>query len=171
MTDLASRVESVLTGFAEAHGRLVGRLEGATDLEAATTPPGGGWTPAQIGAHVAGFDLLIAGIVSGDVPYSRPAAADFVERPWSEIQSTLTGPLHAPASLQPPPTATRADALAALNASGTRVAAAFRGLDPSRAALTFTHASVGTLSLVQVGEWIVAHTIRHNAQMKRALGR
>jgi hypothetical protein len=25
--------------------------------------------------------------------------------------------------------------------------------------------------LAQLGDWLVAHTIRHNAQMKRALGR
>ncbi len=48
---------------------------------------------------------------------------------------------------------------------------AFSGLSDERATLTISHPRVGTISLLQAGDWIVAHTIRHNAQMKRALGR
>lgn len=171
MADLASRVEPLLASFAEAHGRLVARLEGATDREAGTAPADGGWTPAQIGAHVGSFDLLISRIVTGDLPHAQPAAVGFIERPWQDIKAALTGPLVAPAILRPPADTSRRDALSALATGGAHVSAAFRSLDPRRAALTFTYPAVGTLSLVQLGDWLVAHTIRHNAQMKRALGR
>jgi DinB superfamily len=171
MSDLAARVDLVLAGFAEAHGRLVARLEGATDDEAVRPPSGGGWTPAQIGAHVAAFDSLLARMVSGELPYARPAPPGFVECPWPEIQSTLLGPLTAPPRLVTPVDTTRPATLKALKVGGADVIRAFRSLTPERAVLTVTHAPVGTLTLLQVGGWIVAHTIRHNAQMKRALGR
>jgi hypothetical protein len=45
-------------------------------------------------------------------------------------------------------------------------------LTPDRASrFGVTHRVVGTITLYQVGEWATAHTIRHNAQAKRLLGR
>ena len=65
----------------------------------------------------------------------------------------------------------REDALLALEESGDQVEQALRDLPEDRAALTFTHPSVAVVSLYQVGEWAAAHTARHNAQLKRTLGR
>jgi uncharacterized damage-inducible protein DinB len=172
MTDpLASRVERVLAGFADANRRLVARLESASETEAITTPVAGGWTPAQIGAHVATFNAILAGYVSGARPGARPAPVEFVERPWAEIQATLTGPFSAPQHLEPQGDTTGAASLAALAAAADQVAAAFSDLTVDRADLTISHPRVGAITLLQAGDWIVAHTIRHNAQMKRVLGR
>ena len=167
---LPARVDEVLAAFAEAHGRFTARLEGASAPEAATAP-GGGWTPAQIGAHVAAFDTVLARIISGAAPGATPPPPDFVERAWPEITATLQGRLDAPALLQPAANVDRATALAALAQAADDVTAALGGLDRDRATMTFTYPRVGTVSLAQMGDWIVAHTIRHNAQLKRALGR
>jgi len=171
MTDsLASRVERVLAGFDEANRRLVARLESASDAEASTAPAGH-WSAAQIGSHVAAFNTLLAGLVSGATPGARPAPGDFVERPWAEIQTTLMSPVSAPRLLHPPDDTSRGASLTALGQASPAVVSAFSGLTDERAALTITHPRVGIITLVQVGDWIVAHTIRHNAQMKRVLGR
>jgi hypothetical protein len=167
---LPARVDEVLAAFAEAHGRFTARLEGASAQEAATGPDGG-WTPAQIGAHVAAFDMVLARIVNGAAPGAAPAPPGFVERGWPEIEATLKGRLDAPALLQPAADVDRGTALAALAQAADAVIAALRGLDHERATMTFTHPRVGTVSLAQIGDLIVAHTIRHNAQLKRALGR
>ncbi len=61
--------------------------------------------------------------------------------------------------------------MTALGQSAEAIESAFSGLSEERSVLTISHPRVGTISLVQAGDWIAAHTIRHNAQMKRALGR
>jgi DinB superfamily len=167
----ASRVDHLLAGFAEADGRLRARLASATDAEAVAAPPSGGWTAAQIGHHVAAFNATIAALVTGEAPHARPAAADFVERPWPQIMTVLTDRFVAPPDLTPEAGVSRAESLAALEAAAVRVAAAFRGLPEARAGYTIRHPRVGTITVLQTGDWIVAHTIRHNAQMKRVLGR
>ena len=168
---LASRVERVLDGFRTANARLVARLESASDAEAVTAPAAGAWSPAQIGTHVASFNTVLAGLVSGTRPGATPAPPDFVERPWAEIQAGLTDPVVAPQFLHPPADSTRTASLAALGQSAEAIVRAFSGLSEERATLTISYPRVGTISLLQAGDWIVAHTIRHNAQMKRALGR
>ena len=167
----ASRLEGILAAFDQANRRLVARLSGASDAEAVQVPDGGGWTPAQIGAHVAAFNSLLASVVSGAAPGAEQASDGFVETPWAEKLPGLQGRLEAPGLLQPPPGVTKQAALQALADGAAQVAAAFGGLTEARARMTFTYPRVGTLSLPQVGEWMIGHTIRHNAQLKRVLGR
>jgi uncharacterized damage-inducible protein DinB len=170
--ELASQVERVLAGFAEANGRLTARLESATAAAAEQAPASGGWSAAQVADHVATFNRLIASLVSGQRPGAVPAPDGFVERPWPDIVTALAGKaLEAPRSLHPPGEATRAAGLAALGEAAAQVAAAFQALTPDRAALTITHPRIGTITVLQAGDWIVSHTIRHNAQMKRILAR
>lgn len=168
---LASRVERVLSAFSEANGRFVARLESASEMEATTAPAPDAWTPAQIGQHVATFNTLVAGLVSGIRPGATEAPSGFVERPWDDIQATLTGSLAAPPHLHPPSDTSRSSSLAALHGAASDVTSALSWLTEERARLTISHPRVGTITLVQAGDWIVAHTIRHNAQMKRVLGR
>jgi len=168
---LASRIERVLAAFWDANARLVARLESASETEAVTAHVPGAWTPAQIGAHVATFNTLLASLVSGERPGASPAPPDFVERPWTDIQASLLSPVEAPQSLHPPVSSTRAASLAALGEAAGAIVQAFSGLSEPRSTFTISHPRVGTISLVQAGDWIVAHTIRHNAQMKRVLGR
>jgi uncharacterized damage-inducible protein DinB len=168
---LASRVERVLAGFDHANRRLVARLESASEVEAIIAPGAGHWSAAQIGSHVGAFNALIAGLVSGAMPGAKPAPADFVERPWGDIQATLMSPVVAPPGLHPPENTSRAASLTTLGQAAPQVVCAFSSLTDERAALTITHPRVGTVTLLQAGDWIIAHTIRHNAQMKRVLGR
>jgi hypothetical protein len=64
----------------------------------------------------------------------------------------------------------RTEAVAALEASGTKMARAFDALTPERARLGITHNVVGTINVYQLAEWATAHIARHNKQAKRVLG-
>jgi uncharacterized damage-inducible protein DinB len=163
--------DRLLAQFDEAAGRFRARLAGATPEDAVRAADDGAWSVAQIGGHVAAFNSLIAGILTGSIPAASAAPEGFVDRPWNQILPTLSDRIQAPARLHPPADTTRDQALAAFDASAEAVRAALTSLSDERAVLTMTHPRVGTIRLAQLGDWIVAHTIRHNAQMKRALGR
>jgi hypothetical protein len=73
--------------------------------------------------------------------------------------------------MTPPSGVRRADAIAALEAAGMKMARAFDALTPERGGrMGVTNAIVGTISVYQIGEWATAHVARHNRQAKRALG-
>jgi hypothetical protein len=165
-----ARVRHLRESFATANERLVARLRAATDEQAARSLAGG-WTPAQIGWHVAAVTSRFAGVISGDMKGAVPLPDGFVETPWEQVAAAIPAQLKAPDALAPPPSATRHDAIAALEAAGMRMARAFDTLTPERGSrLGLTSPIVGTITLYQVGEWATAHIMRHNRQAKGALG-
>lgn len=164
-----ARVRQLREAFASANERLVARLRSATD-EAAEKPVPNGWSAAQIGWHVATVSTRFAGLIAGDVTGPLPLPDSFGERPWNEIAASMPDRLQAPQSAHPPPSVRRSEAVAALEASGTKMARAFDALTPERGRLGITHNVVGTISVYQVAEWATAHIARHNKQAKRVLG-
>jgi len=168
-----ARVGHLRESFAEANERLVARLRGADDEVARRVPESGGWSAAQIGWHVARVTTRFAGIMSGELPGAQPVASDFVERPWAEIAPTVAERLEAPPSVQPPPGVTRMQAIAALEASGMKLARALDAVTLERGARQCISSPIvgGAINLYQVCEWATAHVIRHNKQAKQVLGR
>jgi hypothetical protein len=164
-----TRVRQLREAFASANERLVKRLREATD-EAAEKHVPNGWSAAQIGWHVATVSTRFAGLISGDVTGPLPLPDSFGERPWNEIAAAIPDRLQATPSTHPPPTVRRTEAVAALEASGTKMARAFDALTPERARLGITHNVVGTINVYQLAEWATAHIARHNKQAKRVLG-
>jgi hypothetical protein len=168
-----ARIGHLREAFAEANERLVARLRNADDEPARRAPEGGGWSAAQIGWHVARVTTRFAGVMSGDLPGAQPVASDFEERPWPEIVATIADRLQAPPSVQPPPGVTRMEAIAALEASGMKMARALDAVTKERGLLHGITSPIvgGTINLYQVGEWATAHVIRHNKQAKQVLGK
>jgi hypothetical protein len=178
------RVDSALSGhyarlrhlresFAEANVRLVTRLRGVDEHAAQRVPEGGGWTAAQIGWHVAKVTTRFAGLLSGDLPGAQVLPADFRERDWATIVAPqVPAGLKASPAFEPPAHVTRDAAVAALEASGIRMAQAFDALTIERGTRHGITSPIvgGSINLYQVGEWATAHVIRHNRQAKRALG-
>lgn len=165
-----ARVRQLREAFASANERLVARLRGASD-EAAERHVEGGWTAAQIGWHVATVSTRFAAMIGGDMSGPQLLPAEFQERPWSEIAAAIPERLQSPAAAHPPPVVRRTDAIAALEASATKMAHAFDALILERgASMGVTNAVVGTISVYQLGEWAAAHVARHNKQAKRVLG-
>jgi uncharacterized damage-inducible protein DinB len=166
----ADRVANLRQSYATAHGRFVDRLQRVSVEAAERAPSGGGWSAAQIGWHVAAVDAAFADLISG-VRATQPLPDDFRERAWTDVVAEIPSSLQASSAVTPPAGVRRADVLPALEASAQKIDAALEGLTVDRGSrFGLTHRIVGTISLYQVGEWAIAHTIRHNAQAKRVLG-
>lgn len=149
--------------------RFRARLAGSDPAGAARAPEGGGWSAAQVAAHVAAVHGSFASIIDGTFAIAQPPGEGFVERPWQAIGDAMPEKLQAPSRVHPPAAVSRDEALAALDAANARLVAALRGLDADRARFTMESPVVGRVSLYQVGEWATAHLIRHNKQIKRLL--
>jgi hypothetical protein len=166
------RMDHVRAAYRDAHARFVKRLTETPSDEVERTPADGGWSAAQIGWHVAAVDASFAGLISGELPGAKPLPEGETARPWAEIVTAIPGKLEAGKRVQPPANVTRDDVLARLTEAAAKMDAALGGLDAERGArYAITHPIVGTVCLADVGNWAVAHIIRHNAQAKRVLGR
>lgn len=162
----AKRVADLLVRLNEATDRFTARLERAGErAEHAAS----GWSPSQIGAHVAMVNDSFAALVDGTTPVAAPPAAGFSERSWSVIASAIPARAEAPARLIPPAGVKTADAVERVRHSVNRLTAAIAALTPERGVYCITNRMVGTITLYQVGEWATAHIIRHNQQAKRLL--
>jgi DinB family protein len=165
-----ARVRHLRESFVSANERLVKRLRGASD-EAAERHNPDGWSAAQIGWHVAFVSTRFAAMIAGDATGPLPLPESFQERPWAEIAASIPDRLQAPAAAHPPPVVKRTEAVAALEASGTRMARAFDALTSQRGGrIGVTNPVVGTITVYQLAEWATAHIARHNKQAKRILG-
>jgi uncharacterized membrane protein len=165
-----ARVRHLRETFVEANERLVARLRNADD-DIAAREVAGAWSAAQIGWHVATVTTRFAAMIAGDIAGPQPLPEGFHERPWEEIAAAIPPRAAASAAVTPPPGVRLADAVAALEASGTKMARAFDVLTSERGGrMGITHPLVGTVSVYQLGEWATAHIKRHNRQAKGALG-
>ena len=166
------RMDRVRAAYREAHTRFVKRLTEAPQDAAERVPGEGGWSAAQIGWHVAAVDASFAGLISGELPGAKPLPDGQAAKPWAEIVAAIPPRLEAGKRVQPPADAKQDDVLRRLADAAAKMDAALAGLDAERGArFAVTHPIVGTVCLADVGEWAIAHTIRHNAQAKRVLGR
>ena len=110
-------------------------------------------------------------MIAGDMAGPQPLPEGFRERPWAEVAAAIPERGKAPAAVVPPPAVRRGDAVAALEASGMKMARAFDALTPERGSrMGVTSAMVGTISVYQIAEWATGHVVRHNRQAKRVLG-
>ena len=160
-----SRVRRLREAFSSANERLVARLRAAEDA-AAEASVGSAWSAAQVGWHVAAVNTRFAALIAGDVPSAKPLPQDFREQPWAEIEAAMPEKIDAPTSAHPPAGARRRDVIAALEASGLKMARALDTLTAERGAtLGVTNALVGTINLYQVGEWAAGHVNRHVRQV------
>jgi len=165
------RIERMRRAYREAHERFVKRLRDAPAGDVERTPADGGWSAAGIGWHVAAVDAQFAGLLSGERPGAQPLTAGVSEKPWPDIVAGIPAKLEAGKRVQPPANVHRDEVLAALAESSAKLDAALAGLEEDRGAtLAVTHPVIGTVTLRQIGDWAIAHTIRHNAQAKRVLG-
>ena len=162
----AERIADLLARLNEAADRLATRLERAgSQAEHAAS----GWTAAQVGAHVALVNDSFSKVVDGSVPAAKPAPEAFAERSWGEVASGIADRIEAPPRVQPPATISGAEAAQQVRASAARLGHALANLSEERSRYCFTNPIVGTITVIQVGDWAIAHMIRHNQQAKRIL--
>jgi hypothetical protein len=166
----ADRVAATVAGFETAMDRFLGRVASVAEAEGVRLPAGGGWSVAGIVWHVAVTNEGFAALVDGTRPLARAPEPDFIETPFAEIAARVPCQLEAPEVFHPPADLTMAAALARVTASRRRFIDAYRAL-PEERGLWTVKSILGLLTVYQVGDWAVAHVIRHNAQAKRTLGR
>lgn len=170
MTEITAhdaRVADILSRFDETSVRFLTRLEGAGERgEQAAS----GWTAAQIASHVAMVNNSLVSVIDGSGPGATPPAADFVERAWPDIIRNAPERIEAPARFVPPATTPLGEAVADLRSSTEKLRTALAGLTTERSQLCFSHRIFGPISLYQVGDFAIAHMVRHNLQAKRVLG-
>jgi hypothetical protein len=160
-----SRVEGLVTGFTSANDRLIAALEALSDDAASRRPADGGWTPAQIGWHVAITTKLLASVITGEAPMAKPAPEGFAENP--AVFAAVPEKVQTFPQLVPPAVVSRAEALTNLRSSADPMVLALRSLTPERAKGFCVPFPFGTLSLYQMGEFAGAHVLRHHAQLQR----
>ena len=161
-----ARIQDLLTRLRETTDRFATRLEnaGARAEQAAA-----GWTPAQIAVHVAMVNDSFAGVIDGSLPGAAAPPDGFQERVWSDVVRDVPPRNDAPSRYHPPAGVAAGDALRHFRESTARLSQALGTLSPERARLCITNRTVGTISLYQVGDFAIAHMIRHNQQAKRVL--
>ena len=168
--DHLSRVRHLREEFASANERLVKRLRASDYHAAERTPPGGGWSAAQVGWHVATVNTRFAALIAGEIPAAKPLPDDFTERPWNAIAAELPEKIQASAAAMPPAQVTCHDAVAMLESSAVKMARAFDTLTAERGSrIGVSNQLVGTINLYQVGEWAASHVARHDAQARKSL--
>jgi uncharacterized damage-inducible protein DinB len=156
--------------YKEARDRFAARLRDASDADVHRAPAAGGWSAAQIGWHVAAVDTAFAAVLAADSPAAKALPDGTTTRTWNEILRGIPDRIEAGKRVQPPDVVRRDEVLAALADSAQKLDAALAALPETRAAgFAITHPVIGTVALGQIGDWAVAHTIRHNAQAKRVL--
>ena len=163
----AARVADILSRLDETSGRFAARLEKAGSRGEQASE---GWTPAQIGVHVALVNQSLASIIDGSGAGALPPADGFVEQSWPEIVSRLPARNESPSRFVPPTSASIGEAVSQLRSSTVRLREALTSLTPERSLHCFTHRLAGPMTLYQVGDFAIAHMIRHNNQAKRTLG-
>jgi uncharacterized damage-inducible protein DinB len=167
----SDRIARVRQAYKEAHARLVKRLSEVPADAAERAPESGGWSAAQIGWHVAAVDRSFAGLISGELPGAKELPEGTTAKSWSDIVTAIPEKLEAGKRVQPPGAVSRDEVLQALGVAAEKMDAALAGLSDARGSrYAITHPVVGTVALADIGDWAVAHTIRHNAQAKRVLG-
>lgn len=163
----STRIQTFATAFKTAADAFVSSLEGLSEDAAMTGPKEGGWTPAQIGMHLALANELFAGILTGAVPMAQAVPAGFTEDP--QVFSRIPNKITTFPSLVPPDGVQRGEALDRLRRANDQVVAAIQSLPADRAASQCVPLPFGAISLYQFADFTGGHIVRHAAQLQRAL--
>ena len=158
------RAASILARYTAAHHSLVAALRELSAQAAEHEPSGEGWSPAQIGCHVAIIDEWIAGVLLGTTPMAKPAPAGFVE---SFNVNSLPARLKTSPTFEPPSVVSLEVALERLRSSGQHMSKAIASLTPERGANFCVTLPFGTLSLFELAEFTTGHLRRHVGQVER----
>jgi hypothetical protein len=161
------RAATILARFNAVHATLVHRLRDLPPEAAEHRSAGKGWSPAQIGCHVAMTNEWLARILAGETSLARPTPEGFVE---SFDARAIPAKLKTSPQLEPPAIVSGAAALERLRASGHQVSKAIASLNADRGAGYCVTMSFGTLSLFELAEFAVAHVSRHIGQLPRVAG-
>ena len=168
------RLQAIRAAFARENSVLASKVEQLDD-RTATLAPQDAWSAAQIAWHVALTTELLSGALSG------ANASMLVPRPegFQEVLATLQLPAKMKTfpMLEPPADPTRAESVSRLRASQDTFATALQAVTPNRCATQCVQLPLppgagrafGVFSLYEIGEFAVAHVVRHTGQVERTV--
>lgn len=165
----ARRVAAAATAVDAATAAFLSFLSGLPEDTSLQALPGG-WTPAGHAAHLALTNDVFFSVLKGGAGCSGPIApfqgtSDYSDSTWN---MDAPPPAMAPPILIPPVGIGRADAVAHLRESVTRLRPAIAALDPDLA-IHCVRLPWAAVSVYQMCEWAAGHTVRHIAQLNREL--
>jgi hypothetical protein len=146
---------------------LIATIDRLDAASAARRPQDGGWTPAQIGWHVATTNDLLGGVISGSVPMATPAPEGYTEN--GGAFSGIPAKVQTFPQLEPPAAVTREEALTRLRASKPQFVSVVQGLEGGRATGYCVQFPFGLLSMYQLAEFAAKHATRHLGQIERVV--
>lgn len=161
----ADRAATILARFSAAQQFFLSRLRELDPEGAEHHPSLEGWSPAQIGAHVAMANEWTAGVLMGTTPLAQPAPAGFTEQYSSSRGSGVPWNVKA-FPLRPPDVISLDNTVERLRTSAHHLSRAIASLTAERGAGYTVTLAVGTLSLFELAEYTVAHVGRHAAQLE-----
>ena len=162
-----SRIQTSANAFKTAADHFVSALERVGDDAASAQPKDGGWTPAQIGMHLALSNELFAGVLTGAVPMAQAAPEGFAED--GQVFSRVPNKITTFPSLVPPADVKRGEVIERLKRANDQMLTAINALPSERAAGQCVQLPFGTISLYQFADFAGAHMVRHTAQLQRIL--
>ena len=162
----AERLRAIRAECNAAQDRLIRELESIDEATATRKPADNGWTAAQAAWHVGQTNELLAGVLTGAVPMAQPAPAGFQEQPWGAM--SIPAKIETFPQLHPPEQVDRKSAIEKIRAGGKAVISAIEALPEERSGHVIG-LSFGSLTLVQVCEFVSKHSDRHLGQIKRAV--
>lgn len=166
-TSDSTRIQASAAAFKAAADAFVAELERLTDETAAVQSKGDGWTPAQIGMHLALSNELFAGVLTGAVPMAQPAPSAFAEDP--HVFSRVPAKITTFPSLEPPAGVKRSEVLERLRLANQQMLQAIEALPADRATSQCVQLPFGLITLHQFAEFTGAHMIRHTVQLQQVI--
>jgi hypothetical protein len=160
------RAATILARYNAAHHSLVSTLRDLSAQAAEQESAGEGWSPAQIGCHVAITEEWIAGVLLGTTPMAQPAPPGFTET--FNVQA-LPARLKTYPNLEPPSVVSLEASLERLRASGQHMSKAIASLTPERGSGFCVKLPFATMSLFELADFAASHVVRHVAQVERAV--
>lgn len=161
----ADRAATILARFSAAQQSFVSKLRDLDPEGAEHHPSVEGWSPAQIGAHVAMANEWTAAVLLGSMPLAQPAPAGFTEQYSSSRGSGVPWNVKA-FPLRPPDVISLDNTVERLRTSAHHLSRAIASLTAERGSGYTITLPVGTLSLFELAEYTVAHIGRHSAQLE-----
>jgi hypothetical protein len=161
----ADRAATILARFNAAHQNLIATLRDLGRSEAHVERAAReGWSPAQIGCHVAITNAWITDVLTGAAPAAQPVPEGFCE---SFDIRTLPSKLKTSARLEPPSVVSIEAAVERLRVSGARLSKAIASLTRERGLGYCVTLPFATMSLFELAEFATSHAARHAAQIDR----
>lgn len=170
-----TKTERGLAGLDASRRRFLSELSAFDEARAVQSPPGGGWSPSQVGEHVARVEAAVTrgyhAAVAGKV-HAAFGVGDIPRRLVWQLQLYRFVRIEAPAAHRPEKSAILAETISLLGRNRESLHAVVQAAPLER--LRLRHPVFGPLNGIEWLSFLSMHEERHRLQLvriQRAFGR